>query len=110
MRRSWRDAYGRRRCYVPCVLQRLNLGGWMMKALVLAATFILFSGDAFAACPFQTVTFTIQPANLTATTCISTNDATLLNTALASPLIAAGNPSPTSLQEWVEATQIMSNA
>jgi hypothetical protein len=82
-----------------------------MKKLLIAALFVLLAErGAYAACAFQTITFTIQPANLTATTCISTADATLLNTALAAPLIAAGNASPTSLQEWTEATQIMSQA
>jgi hypothetical protein len=82
-----------------------------MKRLLLAALLALtLARTAAAACPFQTITFTIQPANLTATACISTTDANLLNTALASSLIAAGNPSPTSLQEWTEAATIMSNA
>ncbi len=44
------------------------------------------------------------------TKCITTADQPGLQSALASPLIAAGNPTPTGPQEWAEAVQLMTDA
>jgi hypothetical protein len=81
-----------------------------LKACVLAFGLTVAAVPAWAACSGQTVTISLAPAGLSATKCLSTSDLASLESALASPLIADGTPSPTPMQEWTEAINIMAGS
>jgi hypothetical protein len=83
-----------------------------MRKLFAAAFLWVIPTAAFAACAggSQTLTFSVAPAGLSATMCLNAADLASMQAAFASPLIAAGNPSPTGAQDWAVAVGVMQGA